>query len=48
MKFVTEFRDPEAAKVLIAEIAALAAEQPARKFMEVCGGHTHAIYRHGI
>ena len=48
MKFVTEFRDPEAAKILIAEIAELAAEQPARKFMEVCGGHTHAIYRHGI
>jgi hydrogenase expression/formation protein HypD len=48
MKFVTEFRDPEAAKVLIAEIAKLAADQPARKFMEACGGHTHAIYRHGI
>jgi hydrogenase expression/formation protein HypD len=48
MKFVTEFRDPEAAKVLIAEIAELAADQPARKFMEACGGHTHAIYRHGI
>ena len=48
MKFVTEFRDPVAAKALIAEIAALAKDQPARKFMEVCGGHTHAIYRHGI
>lgn len=48
MKFVSEFRDPEAAKVLIAEIAKLAADQPARKFMEACGGHTHAIYRHGI
>jgi len=48
MKFVTEFRDPAAAKVLIAEIAELAADQPARKFMEACGGHTHAIYRHGI
>lgn len=48
MRFVTEFRDPEAARILIAEIAKLAAEQPSRKFMEVCGGHTHAIYRHGI
>lgn len=48
MKFVTEFRDPEAAKILIAEVAELAAGQPARKFMEACGGHTHAIYRHGI
>ncbi len=48
MKFVDEFRDPEAAKVLLAEIEELAANQPSRKFMEVCGGHTHAIYRHGI
>lgn len=48
MKFVTEFRDPDAARVLISDIFSLAAEQPARKFMEVCGGHTHAIYRHGI
>jgi len=48
MKFVTEFRDPEAAKALIADIAEQAADQPARKFMEACGGHTHAIYRHGI
>ena len=48
MKFISEFRDPEAAKALIAEINELAAKQPPRKFMEVCGGHTHAIYRHGI
>ena len=48
MKFVSEFRDPEAAKILIAEIEELAKDQPARKFMEACGGHTHAIYRHGI
>ncbi len=48
MKFVDEYRDPEAAKILLAEIAALSGDQPDRKFMEVCGGHTHAIYRHGI
>lgn len=48
MKFVSEFRDPEAAKALIAEITEQAAGQPPRKFMEACGGHTHAIYRHGI
>lgn len=48
MKFISEFRDPEAAKFLIGEIERLAADQPPRKFMEVCGGHTHAIYRHGI
>ena len=48
MKYVDEYRDPEAARLLLAQIARLAADQPVRKFMEVCGGHTHAIYRHGI
>ena len=48
MKFVDEYRDPAAARVLLSQIAELAATQPPRKFMEVCGGHTHAIYRHGI
>ena len=48
MKYVDEFRDPKAAERLLADIAELAAGQPPRKFMEVCGGHTHAIYRHGI
>ena len=48
MKFVSEFRDPDAAKALIADIKEQAANQPPRKFMEACGGHTHAIYRHGI
>ena len=48
MKYVDEFRDPQAARRLLADIAEAAAGQPPRKFMEVCGGHTHAIYRHGI
>lgn len=48
MKYIDEYRDPETARVLLDEIKALAADQPPRKLMEVCGGHTHAIYRHGI
>ena len=48
MRFVDEYRDPAAARRLLADITALAADQPHRKLMEVCGGHTHAIYRHGI
>lgn len=48
MKYIDEYRDPETARVLLAEIETLAADQPHRKLMEVCGGHTHAIYRHGI
>ncbi len=47
MRFVDEYRDPTAARALVAQITALAADD-AFKFMEVCGGHTHTIYRHGI
>ena len=48
MKFVDEFRDPELGAAVSAEI--LAAVDPGRhyKLMEVCGGHTHSIYRYGI
>jgi hydrogenase expression/formation protein HypD len=49
MKFVDEFRDPAAAKSLLKVIDKLASESGRTfKFMEVCGGHTHTIYRHGI
>ncbi|MBA2280428.1 MAG: hydrogenase formation protein HypD [Acidimicrobiia bacterium] len=47
MKFVDEYRDPVAARAVLREIERLAGSEH-RKFMEVCGGHTHAIYRHGI
>jgi len=48
MKYVDEFRNADLARAVSAEISALA--QPGRhyKIMEVCGGHTHTIYRHGI
>ena len=48
MKYVDEFRDPELGRVLATEI--LAAVEPGRhyKFMEVCGGHTHSIYKYGV
>jgi len=48
MKFVDEFRDAELGRVLAGEI--LAAVEPGRhyKVMEVCGGHTHSIYKYGI
>ncbi|MDR1790221.1 MAG: hydrogenase formation protein HypD [Propionibacteriaceae bacterium] len=49
MRFVDEFRDPQAAKDLVRAIGALS-DQLGRKlrFMEICGGHTHTIYRHGL
>ena len=48
MRFVDEFRDPEKARVLAARIAALCEPGRRYKFMEVCGGHTHTIYKHGL
>ena len=48
MKFVDEFRDPAAARALVKSITELATGDDEFKFMEVCGGHTHTIYRHGI
>jgi hydrogenase expression/formation protein HypD len=48
MKFVDEFRDAELGRVLAGQI--LSAIEPGRhyKLMEVCGGHTHSIYKYGI
>lgn len=46
VRFVDEFRDGGLAGKLARDIAALATE-PVR-IMEVCGGHTHAIARHGL
>jgi hydrogenase expression/formation protein HypD len=48
MKFVDEFRDPAAARALLGAIGRLVEPDRHYKFMEVCGGHTHTIYRHGI
>jgi hydrogenase expression/formation protein HypD len=47
MRFVDEYRDPAAARVAVEQIQALSGDQHL-KFMEVCGGHTHTIYKHGI
>ena len=48
MKFVDEFRDAEKARMLSARIAELCEPGRQYKFMEVCGGHTHTIYKHGL
>ena len=47
MKFVDEYRDAALISRIAAEIARLSEGQHL-KFMEVCGGHTHTIYKHGI
>jgi len=53
MKYVDEFRDPAKAAALLKEITSLAAHSPVcakrpLQFMEVCGGHTHSIFKYGI
>ena len=53
MKFVDEFRDPKAANTLLKAIAERIETLGATKekpihIMEVCGGHTHAIFRYGL
>ena len=53
MKFVDEFRDATKARTLKMEIEQLVAtievcRHRPLQIMEVCGGHTHAIFRYGI
>ena len=53
MKYMQEFRDPKAARALLARIAAVVDEIGATRarplhIMEICGGHTHAIFRYGL
>jgi hydrogenase expression/formation protein HypD len=48
MKYVDEFRDPALIRRAAEEIRALAAIGRHFRIMEVCGGHTHAIYRFGL
>ena len=53
MKYFDEFRDSAKASILVREIEALIASMdiPDDKplhIMEVCGGHTHSIFRYGV
>ena len=53
MRYVEEFRDPVAAEAVLSAIASVVDEIGATKekpvyIMEICGGHTHAIFRYGL
>jgi hydrogenase expression/formation protein HypD len=48
MRFVDEFRAPELIGKAGEEIRRLADPHRHYRIMEVCGGHTHAIYRFGL
>lgn len=53
MKYAHEFRDPDLARGILARLRQLCAQTRATKnnplhIMEICGGHTHSIYRYGL
>src|SRR6195952_2091135 len=48
MRYADEYRDPELAAMLGRQITALCEPGRHYKIMEVCGGHTHTIYRYGV
>jgi hydrogenase expression/formation protein HypD len=53
MKYVDEFRDPVKAQTLLKEIRQLVerietCRRRPLQIMEVCGGHTHSIFRYGL
>src|SRR6202022_3622129 len=47
MKFADEFRDADLARALADRITGEAGDKH-WKIMEVCGGHTHTIFKYGI
>jgi hydrogenase expression/formation protein HypD len=48
MKYIDEFRDGALARNIAASIASDAEPRRQYRFMEFCGGHTHALARYGV
>jgi hydrogenase expression/formation protein HypD len=48
MRYVDEYRDADTARALATAIASLCEPGRHYSFMEICGGHTHTIYKHGL
>jgi hydrogenase expression/formation protein HypD len=48
VKYVDEYRDPQLIRNVVREIERQIDPDRHYRIMEVCGGHTHAIYRHGL
>ncbi len=49
MKYVDEYREPQKGEILLREIETLSKKlNRCIKIMEVCGGHTHSIFKYGI
>ncbi len=48
MRYLTEFRDGDAARAVARQIAYESDPTRSYRLMEFCGGHTHAIFRYGL
>lgn len=42
------FKDPEVAQKVVTKLSEECQKSESYSFMEFCGGHTHAIFRHGV
>jgi hydrogenase expression/formation protein HypD len=48
VKFVSEYRDGRLGRALAREMAGIVDPNRHYKIMEICGGHTHTIYKYGL
>jgi hydrogenase expression/formation protein HypD len=48
VKYVTAFRDPVLARTIASAMTRAVRPERSYRFMEFCGGHTHALARHGV
>ena len=48
MRYVSEFREARTGRALASQIAREADRDRDYHLMEFCGGHTHAVFRHGL
>lgn len=48
IKYIDEFRQQDLAKHIANKISAAVHPERQYRFMEFCGGHTHAIFRYGV
>lgn len=48
LKYVEEFRNADLGRALAAQILSVVEPGCHYKVMEVCGGHTHSIYKYGV
>ncbi|MBN2280064.1 MAG: hydrogenase formation protein HypD [Candidatus Marinimicrobia bacterium] len=49
MNYIQEFRNPEISKIILHQIEEVSAQLERKiNIMEICGGHTYAIFRFGI